>query len=281
MKPSTAMEGLLDIMGALRTPGSGCPWDLEQTFESIAPYTIEEAYEVCDAIDRKDPSDLRDELGDLLLQVVFHAQIAKERGLFAFWDVVEAISSKLVRRHPHVFGDRKALDAEDVRAIWDEVKRQEAAVRRGNQDSAESCLKSPRALYGVPLALPALSRADKLTRKAAAVGFHWPEPARVLAKVREELAEVEEALANGTTDEIAEEIGDVLFAVANLARDRGIDPEAALRNTNAKFERRFGSIEDALALTGRSLAEADLGTLEDLWNEAKARERETPSSQLA
>ena len=195
--------------------------------------------------------------------------------------MVEAISSKLVRRHPHVFGDRKVLDAEGVSKVWDEVKRQEAAARLGGENSIEPGTKPPRALDGVPLALPALSRADKLTRKAAAVGFHWAEPAQFLAKVREELAEVEDALANGTTDEVASEIGDVLFAMANLARHIGRDPEAALRATNAKFERRFGSIEDTLALTGLSPTQTDLDTLEDLWNQAKARERETASSQVA
>lgn len=263
---------LLGIMAALRTPGTGCPWDLEQNFASIAPYTLEEAYEVVDAIERDDLGDLRDELGDLLLQVVFHAQLAEERGAFAFADVVEAISDKLIRRHPHVFGDCSAASAEDVAVQWAQIKAQEKtarAERRGMEEPAGL-------LDGVPPALPALTRAVKLQEKAGKVGFDWADVRLVLEKIREETLEVEAELGEAgapPSPAVAEEIGDLLFAVANLARHVGADPEQALRGANAKFERRFGFIERALAAKGTSPRESTLDEMEALWREAKAAER--------
>ena len=260
MTPSRDIGRLLDIMAALRDPRTGCPWDKEQTFATIAPYTIEEAYEVADAIARGDLDHLPDELGDLLLQVVFHARMAEEAGRFDFGDVVEAITTKLIRSHPHVFGDARDLSPGEVKGLWEEIKRSE---RKGREAGG--------VLAGVPAALPALTRADKLTRKAATVGFDWPDAGQVIAKIREELAEVEHALAH-EPDEVAGEIGDLLFAVANLARHAGVDPEGALRGTNAKFERRFGFVEQALAVQGSSPKEAGLDRMEALWGEAKRAE---------
>lgn len=263
---------LLGIMAALRTPGTGCPWDLEQSFASIAPYTLEEAYEVVDAIERGDLGDLRDELGDLLLQVVFHARLAEESGAFVFADVVEAISDKLVRRHPHVFGDRSAASAEDAAVQWAQIKAQEKkarAERRGIEESGGL-------LDGVPPALPALTRAVKLQEKAGKVGFDWADARLVLEKIREETLEVEAELGEASappSPAVAEEIGDLLFAVANLARHVGADPEQALRGANAKFERRFGFIERALAAKGTSPRESTLDEMEALWQAAKAAER--------
>jgi ATP diphosphatase len=241
-----------------------------QDFRSIVPYTIEEAYEVADAVERGDLADLRDELGDLLLQVVFHARMAEEEGAFAFSDVVEAITTKLVRRHPHVFGETATRDSDAIKRMWGEIKAQEKAERRAARGVGE---ERPGLLDGVPPALPALTRAEKLTTKAATVGFDWPDAAQVIDKVREETAEIEEALAGGDRAAVQDEIGDLLFAVANLARHCGVDPEAALRGTNAKFERRFRHIETALGEGGRSTAEASLDEMERLWGEAKARER--------
>ena len=267
MKPSRDISALLDLMAALRHPETGCPWDIRQSFGSIAPYTIEEAYEIADAIERGDLGDLRDELGDLLLQVVFHARMAEEQGAFDFGDVVVAITEKLIRRHPHVFGEARDLSPEEVKALWDEIKRAEKAARIGGGDEPSG------ALSGVPLALPALTRADKLTRKAAKVGFDWSDAGGVTAKIEEALAEARAALAAGSRDAIEDEIGDLLFAAANLARHAGIDPEAALRRTNAKFERRFGSIERALAADGRSPAQSSLEEMERFWQAAKKAER--------
>src|SRR5262245_24648654 len=226
-------------MAALRTPGSGCPWDLEQTFETIAPYTLEEAYEVADAIARGELEDLREELGDLLLQVVFHARMAEEQQAFDFGGVVEAITAKLLRRHPHVFGDAGTLPVEAVNALWERIKAEEKAARESSRPKPEST----GTLAGVPVALPALTRALKLQRKAGKVGFDWNDPKAVLAKIREEADEIEGAIAAGAPDGIAEEVGDLLFAVANLARHLDVDPESALRGTNQKFERRFAAIE--------------------------------------
>jgi ATP diphosphatase len=270
MKPSRDISRLIEIMAALRTPVTGCPWDLEQDFATIAPYTIEEAYEVADAITRGDLDDLREELGDLLLQVVFHARMAEEDRLFDFGDVVEAITAKLVRRHPHVFGDAGKLGTDEVNRLWDAIKREEKAQRRQRlgDEAAETSL-----LTGVPLALPALTRAEKLTRKAATVGFDWPDTAQVVAKIHEELEEIRDAAATQAPERIADEVGDLLFAVANLARHLKVDPEAALRGTNAKFARRFQVIERSLAARGRSLHDADLDEMERIWNEAKAAER--------
>ncbi len=261
-------------MAALRTPETGCPWDLEQDFSTIATYTLEEAYEVVDAIERDDMADLKDELGDLLLQVVFHARMAEEKETFAFEDVVEAITTKLVRRHPHVFGEARHLPAQEVKRLWDEIKQAEKAERRAARAAAGQKEEADGGFLGhVPAALPALTRAGKLTSKAAKVGFDWPDPKQVIAKIREELAEVEEAAAASAHDLIEDEIGDLLFAVANLARHYSVDPEAALRRTNSKFTRRFGAIEAGLKERGRTLAEADLDEMERLWVEAKDRER--------
>ena len=265
-RTSRDIRDLIDIMAALRSPDGGCAWDLKQTNASIAPYTIEEAYEVADAVERGDPEDLRDELGDLLLQVVFFARMAEEDGHFDFGGVVEAITAKLIRRHPHVFGDARDLDPAAVVALWDEIKRAEKR-ERGRLEVPGS------ALDGIPLALPALMRADKLARKAAAVGFTWPDAPSVLAKVDEELREVRDAVASGDEGAAAEEIGDLLFTVANLARRLEIDPEAALGAANRKFEHRFRAVEAGLAARGSSPAEATMDEMDALWTEAKAAER--------
>ena len=265
MTPTRDIATLLDIMTALRTPGSGCPWDLVQTFETIVPYTIEEAYEVADAIERGNHDDLRDELGDLLLQVVFHARLAEEARLFAFGDVVEAISRKLIRRHPHVFGPKRDLAPSDVKVVWDEIKAAEKAEQRGGRQ-----VQSAGVLNDVPLNLPALTRAAKLQAKAANVGFDWDDATLVLAKVQEEVSEVAEASDLADEGAVREEIGDLLFAVVNLARHHGVDPEAALRGGNAKFERRFSHIEAMLARRGLTPKQSDLAEMETLWIEAKA-----------
>lgn len=268
------LRKLLAIMAALRTPVTGCPWDIEQDFASIAPYTIEEACEVADAIERGDMVDLADELGDLLLQVVFHAQMAEEAEHFAFADVARAINTKMVRRHPHVFGDAVARDAGMVKSAWEAIKAQEKAERAARRAAAG--LAEPAdtgVLGGVPGALPALARAVKLQDKAGKVGFDWNDPRAVLAKIREELDEVEACL-DGTEGEQREEIGDLLFAVANLARHLKVDPDRALRGANLKFERRFAFIEAALAAKGSSPAQSTLDEMDALWNAAKAEERE-------
>jgi nucleoside triphosphate diphosphatase len=273
MTPSQDIQRLLEIMAALRLPETGCPWDLEQDFRSIAPYTLEEAYEVADAIERGDLKDLKDELGDLLLQVVFHARIAEEEGAFSFGDVVEGITRKLIRRHPHVFGEARHLAPAQVKTLWDEIKRQEKADRRSASGSSAAVGEEPGCLSGIPVALPALTRAHKLTAKAAKVGFDWPDASQVIDKIREELEEVAGAMAEGDADRIEDEIGDLIFAVTNLARHLAVDPEGALRRTNAKFERRFGAIESALKRQNRTLDEASLEEMERLWVEAKASER--------
>jgi ATP diphosphatase len=266
MTPSRDITRLIEIMAALRTPDTGCPWDLKQDFSTIAPYTIEEAYEVADAIARGDLGDLREELGDLLLQVVYHARMAQEQGAFDFGDVVQAITEKMLRRHPHVFGEAGGLDHEAVGKLWQEIKAQEKAVRQ-NPSAVQG------ALAGVPLALPALTRALKLQNKAGEVGFDWNDPLAVLAKIREEADEIESELKAGEQDKAAREVGDLLFAVANLARHLQADPEALLRQTNAKFERRFASIERALALRGKAPRQATLTEMDALWDQAKAAEK--------
>jgi ATP diphosphatase len=266
------IDRLIAIMAALRTPGTGYPWDLEQDFRSIAPYTIEEAYEVADAIERGDLVDLKDELGDLLLQVVFHARMAEGQGAFAFGDVVEAIVAKLVRRHPHVLGDARDLAPAAVKALWDDIKAGEKAGRRAARAAAGLPPEAEGFLAAVPAALPALVRAEKLTARAAKVGFDWPETQQVVSKIEEELEEVAEAAAGGSRDRVEDEIGDLLFAAANLARHHGVDPEAALRRTNAKFERRFAAIERGLRAQRRTLDEASLDEMEALWVSAKAAE---------
>jgi nucleoside triphosphate diphosphatase len=272
--PSRDIARLIEIMAALRTAGSGCPWDLAQNFSTIAPYTIEEAYEVADAIERRDFDDLREELGDLLLQVVFHARMAEEAGLFGFGDVVEAITAKLVRRHPHVFGDTGNLDTDAVNALWDKIKAQEKAERAARRviDPKDARERSKGALAGVPVALPALTRALKLQEKAGKVGFDWNDPAAVLAKIREEADEIAAELASGASGAAREEVGDLLFAAVNLSRHLGADPEAALRSTNEKFERRFDYIEQALAAGGKTPEQSTLAEMDELWNEAKQRE---------
>jgi ATP diphosphatase len=260
MKASRDIGQLLALMAALRTKDSGCPWDLEQTFETIAPYTIEEAYEVADAIARGDLGGLKDELGDLLLQVVFHARMAEERRAFDFGDVVEAITGKLVRRHPHVFGGARNITPDEVKSLWQKIKDEERA-KAG---------KAGGTLDGVPLALPALSRAEKLQKKAAAVGFDWPNAYEVKAKVEEEIDELFEAMND--REKFAEEFGDLIFALVNLARHAGIDAETALRAANRKFERRFQAIERALAAKGKTPAQSDLTEMDALWDAAKKAE---------
>src|SRR5579872_3247524 len=272
MTPSRDIDRLLEIMAALRTPGSGCPWDLEQDFSTIAPYTIEEAYEVADAIERGDFVDLRDELGDLLLQVVFHARMAEEAKLFDFGGVVEAITTKLIRRHPHVFGEARDLSPEAVKSLWAEIKAEEKRERAAAHERSGAPPTANGVLSGVPLPLPALSRALKLQQKASRVGFDWNDAKAVLAKLREETAEIEEALAAGDDDAVKDEIGDLLFVVANLARHVQVDPEQALRGANAKFERRFAHIEARLKDAGRAPEQASLDEMDALWDEAKARE---------
>jgi ATP diphosphatase len=272
MTPSRDIQALLKLMARLRTPGSGCPWDLEQTFATIAPYTIEEAYEVVDAIARGDLHDLCDELGDLLLQVVFHARMAEEQGVFAFDDVVEAIMRKMIRRHPHVFADKDGHVApSDVKGTWDRIKAEEKAERAARRGAKPVPVTS--LLSGVKSGQPALARALGLQRKASSVGFDWNDPRAVLAKIREEADEIEAALDRNDMEELADETGDLLFAVVNLARHGGADPDMALRRTNAKFERRFTFIERALAAQGRSLEDAKLDEMDALWNEAKAAEQ--------
>jgi ATP diphosphatase len=270
MKPSRDISGLIAIMAALRTPVTGCPWDLEQNFETIAPYTIEEAYEVADAISRGDLHDVKDELGDLLLQVVFHARMAEEQGAFAFPDVVQAITEKLIRRHPHVFGDKHGMKTAEVNIQWDEIKAEEKAAR-----VAEGRAPAPGrqgALAGVSSGLPSLTRALKLQQKAGKVGFDWNDPKAVLAKIHEEADEIGAELDAGDKDKVAAEIGDLMFAVVNLARHLDVDPDAALRRTNLKFERRFAAVEDALAANGKKPQDASLVEMDALWDAAKAAE---------
>jgi ATP diphosphatase len=271
MRPSRDIQGLIEIMAALRTPGSGCPWDLEQNFATIAPYTIEEAYEVADAITRDDMPDLCDELGDLLLQVVFHARMAEEQGAFAFGDVVEAITRKMIRRHPHIFGDKGGhLSAAEVKLTWDRIKAEEKAERAARRPQQETT--PPSLLSAVKAGQPALTRAMELQRKASSVGFDWNDPRAVLHKIREEADEIEAALDAKDADELTAETGDLLFALVNLARHVGADPDQALRATNAKFERRFGYIERTLAARGRTLESASLEEMDALWDEAKRSE---------
>jgi MazG family protein len=260
------VAALLDIMARLREPQGGCPWDLEQSFETIAPYTIEEAYEVADAVARGDREALRDELGDLLLQVVFHARMAEEEGSFRFDDVVEAICDKLVRRHPHVFGDASVETAEDQTRSWDALKaaeREAAAVRDERPTSA---------VDDVPLALPALLRSAKLQRRMARAGFEWGDEKELLDKLAEEAGKLRRELAAGDMRALSHELGDVLFVVAGLARRRGVDPEAALREANARVEARFRHVEARLAGRGLRVADASDEELAALWRQAKELE---------
>lgn len=266
MTPSRDIARLIEIMAALRDTEHGCPWDIEQDFDSIAPYTIEEAYEIAEAIAERDMPALKDELGDLLLQVVYHAQMAEEAGAFAFPDVVEAITTKMIRRHPHVFGDEDAKAAGQAKGVWERIKAEEKRERAAGR------VEVPSVLDGVPAAQPSLMRAVKLQQKASTVGFDWNDPKAVLAKLREELNEIEAEVGGGSAEGVAGEIGDLLFAVANLARHLNVDPDHALRRTNAKFVKRFKAIEAALAYEGRSPAEASLDEMETLWQAAKADE---------
>jgi ATP diphosphatase len=296
MKPAKDISRLIEIMAALRTPGTGCPWDLEQNFQTIAPYTIEEAYEVADAIERGDLAELKDELGDLLLQVVYHARMGEEASAFAFGDVVEAITAKMIRRHPHVFGDTSdarlrhdtaarlrhdtARDASTVKGAWERIKAEEKAEKTDARAAPASLLDD------VPASLPGLTRAVKLQNKAARVGFDWPSLAPVFDKLKEEIGELEEIAlpadprgpSADTSAEarkkIEEELGDLLFVVANVARHLKLDPEAALRGANQKFIRRFRHIEERLAAQGSSPAQSSLAEMDALWDEAKAKERE-------
>lgn len=261
--PKGGMPRLLEIMRRLRDPDTGCPWDIEQDFATIAPYTIEEAYEVADAIQREDWGELKGELGDLLFQSVFHAQMAAERGLFTFDDVANAMSDKMVARHPHVFGDEsRDKSADQQTADWEKIK---AAERAGKAQQGT--------LDGVAVNLPALTRAVKLQKRAARVGFDWPDSSHVIGKIVEEARELEEARDTLSEAEIREEFGDLLFVVANLARHLKLDPEEALRATNAKFTRRFEAIEAKLAAKGRTPAQSDLQEMDALWDEVKAEEK--------
>ncbi len=270
------IEKLLEIMAALRNPQTGCPWDLEQSFRSIVPYTLEEAYEVAEAIEQDDMDGLKSELGDLLFQIVFYARLAQEQKMFDFADIVDGINEKMIRRHPHVFGGlKKALSQEEIAGQWERIK--DAENDRDNLNNDPGQQKPPSSvLDGVPLSLPALSRAVKLQNRAARVGFDWPSLGPVFDKMREELAELEHEInSGGDMDHITEEYADVLFVMANVGRHLKLDPEQALRAANSKFIRRFSVIEELLAAKGRSLEDADLEEMEKLWNVAKQRERQS------
>jgi len=270
MSELTDIQTLLQIMARLRDPQGGCPWDLEQDFASIAPYTVEEAYEVADAIDRNDLPDLKDELGDLLLQVVFHAQMASEQGAFDFGDVVASISNKMIRRHPHIFGDTEVSDADEVLANWDEIKRSERAAK-GEQDAS--------ALAGISRGLPEWLRATKLQSRAARTGFDWPDAVPVLDKLREEIDELQaefELAANAADNQtrLQEELGDVLFVCANLARHAKVDSGTPLRHANHKFERRFRAMEALAVEQGTAMPQLDLQQQEALWQRVKQQEKD-------
>jgi ATP diphosphatase len=275
MEASKDISRLIEIMEALRQPDTGCPWDIVQTFETIKPYTIEEAYEVADAIERNDTDDLCDELGDLLLQVVFHSRIAEEMGAFSFGDVVHAVTSKMIRRHPHVFAVSDADTAETVKIQWDVIKAQEKweraerRLRRGIGDDFKAGY-----LGSIPRTQPALTEALKLQEQAARVGFDWSAPEPILDKIEEEVRELREALAEGKPEKVADELGDLIFALVNIGRHVKTDPENALRGTNTKFRRRFHHIETSLSDNGETLEAATLERMEELWQSAKAIERQ-------
>jgi ATP diphosphatase len=275
MESSKDINRLLDIMAALRQPETGCPWDIVQTFETIKPYTIEEAYEVADAIERKDPDDLCEELGDLLLQVVFHARIAEEEGLFSFGDVVEAITRKMIRRHPHVFARSDADTPEAVKAQWDEIKQQEKAERLARRTARGSAADPDTGYLGsVQRSFPALTEALKLQERAAKVGFDWSEAAPILDKIEEEIGELREALAENRPEKVKDELGDLIFALVNIGRHVGAEPEQALRGTNTKFRNRFSYIETELQANNENLQDAALERMEELWQAAKTLERQ-------
>jgi len=267
------IDQLLEIMARLRAP-DGCPWDREQDFGTIAPYTIEEAYEVADAIARQDMADLKDELGDLLLQVVFHSQMAAEQQDFTFHDVARHIAEKMIRRHPHVFGDEtQAEDAEAVKDIWEQQKSAERAAKQG-AEAANDAAKAASVLDGVALGLPALMRAQKLSKRAARTGFEWPDVGAVFDKLDEEAGELQEAIREGYPQEaLEEELGDLLFVTVNIARHLDVDAETALRNANLKFERRFKVIEQQIAKKGKSINQASMGEMQAAWDEAKRLEK--------
>jgi ATP diphosphatase len=262
MTPEAELRRLLDIMAALRAPVGGCPWDRQQDFSTIAPYTIEEAYEVADAIARRDFAALPDELGDLLFQVVYHARMAEEDGRFAFADVARSIADKMVRRHPHVFGDAAARDVPAQTAAWEAQKTAERVARA-----------EVGALAGVPVGLPALTRAFELTARAARVEFDWPDAAAVLEKLDEEVAELKAELPEGDPDRLADEVGDLLFVLANLARKLGLEPEECLRRANQKFTNRFQLMEEAANIKGFTLSEMSLEAMEELWQRNKHNKR--------
>jgi len=269
---SRPIDRLLAIMARLRDPQNGCPWDVKQSFATIAPYTIEEAYEVAEAIEQNDMAALKDELGDLLLQVVFHARMAEEAGHFAFQDVASAIGDKMVSRHPHVFGDQDAATADDVKLTWEAQKEAERRAKAARENGGSGAPLS--ALDGVTSALPALLRAEKLQKRAARVRFDWPDVQQVFDKLDEELGEIREEIdKGGDPDRLEDEVGDLLFVVANLARHLKVDPETALRRANAKFERRFRAMEVTLEALGEKAEDQTLETLEDLWQAAKRAER--------
>jgi MazG family protein len=266
------IDRLLAIMERLRDPDAGCPWDQEQTFATVAPYTVEEAYEVADAIERGDLSDLKEELGDLLLQVVFHARMAEEQGAFAFDDVASAINDKMIRRHPHVFAEETYESLAHQKVGWEALK---AAERAKKQEGGKG--RTASLLDDVPVGLPALTRAVKLSKRAASVGFVWPTVGDVMKKLHEEVGELEAEIAAGDLEKARQEMGDVLFVVANLARTLDVDPEDSLRFTNAKFARRFQYIEATLATRGKTPDQSDLAEMDALWDEAKAAEKRQAS----
>ncbi|MFT6509640.1 MAG: MazG family protein [Parvibaculaceae bacterium] len=271
-----SIHALLAVMAQLRNPDGGCPWDLEQDFNSIAPYTLEEAYEVVDAIERHNLVDLREELGDLLLQVVFHAQMASEQQAFDFSDVVQGIVEKMIRRHPHVFGDEESKTAGAVAGRWDQIKEQEKAEKlKATLNAGEQAPAPESLLDDVPVVLPGLTQAVKLQKKAAKVGFDWPDTSQVIDKLNEEMLELSQEVTHEPRDtsKIEDELGDILFVYANLARHLGVDPEAAIRRTNQKFRRRFGRIEELLSTEGKEFDEMDLAGLDQLWDQAKKEER--------
>jgi len=267
----SSLADLLAIMAKLRDPDGGCPWDLEQSFQTIAPYTIEEAYEVEDAISRNDMAGLKDELGDLLLQVVFHARMAEEAGHFNFSDVAATIAQKMIRRHPHVFGDVEARHTDTVSDNWEAIK---AAERAARQDSPHIRETVSEVLSGVTAGLPGLTRAVKLQNRAARVGFDWPDIGPVIEKIKEELQELEEEIERRRSKEISEEFGDFLFVIANLARHLKLDPEDRMRAANRKFIRRFSRMEKILQARGRALQDCDLATMDAAWNQAKEEEKQ-------
>jgi tetrapyrrole methylase family protein/MazG family protein/ATP diphosphatase len=266
--PKKDIDGLLELMATLRHPEKGCPWDREQDFSTIAPYTVEEAYEVEDAIQRNDLDDLKDELGDLLFQVVFHARMAEEQGAFDFNDVVANLVEKMTRRHPHVFGSEEIGDSDTQTANWEAIKAEEKAAKRKHGESL---------LDDVPLNLPALTRAEKLSKRAARVGFEWPGIDGVLEKISEEANELRDAVKSRNDRDMEEELGDLFFTLANLARYLKVDPEKALRGSNAKFSRRFRHVENGLREQGKSLDDADLEQMDTLWNEARAEDKKKDS----